>query len=287
MKKKILIILFLMFLFIGVRNIKAAVVCKYGEFEIDFVGYTATGGSLRPEMLEWKIQKNGAYVDAFDIDFSPNFSSSQAENLIKNNDISICAKRVYIYEIDYDTYFSYEVDYSQKKYDDCKEYIVDLTDSYCTDCQTYPDLSKTEYTNYTKTTNKICGDGVRIPAFIPSIVSKLYTLIQILVPVVLVILGTIDLLKGITAGKEDEIRKAQQTFFKRVIAAILVFFVLTAVKFTLSLVTKKSKNLLDCVNCVIKDKCEIEYIEYEKMPEETTIHQSEGGHRHSGTGGHF
>ena len=62
-------------------------------------------------------------------------------------------------------------------------------------------------------------------------------------------------MKGVIAQKEDEIKKAQQTFFKRLIAAVLVFFVFTAVKIVIGLATKDSKNILECAKCFIRNDC--------------------------------
>lgn len=53
--------------------------------------------------------------------------------------------------------------------------------------------------------------------------------IQYLVPVILVLWGSMDLFKAITQGKEDEIKKKQSTLIKRAIAAVLVFILPWAV----------------------------------------------------------
>jgi len=45
------------------------------------------------------------------------------------------------------------------------------------------------------------------------------------VPVLLILLGIIDFGKAVVASKEDEMRKAQSTFIKRIIAAVAIFFV--------------------------------------------------------------
>ena len=86
-----------------------------------------------------------------------------------------------------------------------------------------------------------------IDAKIPNTVSIIILLIQIAVPIVLVIFGMIDLFKGITAGKEDEIKKAQQMFIKRLISAALVFFVVAIVKTVIGLAAGDDKeDILSC-----------------------------------------
>ena len=54
--------------------------------------------------------------------------------------------------------------------------------------------------------------------------------IQIVVPVVLVVMGMITLVKAVTSSKEDEIKKAQMSFVKKLIAAALVLFIFVIVK---------------------------------------------------------
>ena len=75
-----------------------------------------------------------------------------------------------------------------------------------------------------------CPDKLDIDEKIPNTISLIVKIIFIAVPILLVILGSMDLLKGVMAQKEDEIKKGQQTFIKRLIAGVLVFFVYAVVK---------------------------------------------------------
>jgi len=50
-------------------------------------------------------------------------------------------------------------------------------------------------------------------------------LIQIIIPIILIVMGMLDLGKAVMAGKEDDIKKAQGMLMKRVIAGVAVFFV--------------------------------------------------------------
>ena len=49
--------------------------------------------------------------------------------------------------------------------------------------------------------------------------------VRIIVPILIILFGTLDLAKCVMAGREDEIRKAQSTFIRRLIAGVAVFFV--------------------------------------------------------------
>jgi len=95
------------------------------------------------------------------------------------------------------------------------------------------------------------GKSLDIDAKIANTVHIIVLVIQIVVPVVLVVFGMIDLLKAVIAGKDDEIKKSQMTFVKRLIAAAIVFFVFVIVKLLISFVADDSKNMMNCVNCFI------------------------------------
>lgn len=114
------------------------------------------------------------------------------------------------------------------------------------------------YNNYSPATVS-CGDGLltSIPNVIPKVVSIAYTIIQIVVPVILVVMGTLDLFKGITAQKEDEMKKGQQMFVKRLISAALIFFVFVIVKVIISFVADgNSAAIMECAECFINNNCD-------------------------------
>ena len=71
---------------------------------------------------------------------------------------------------------------------------------------------------------------------------------------ILVIFGMIDLAKAVMGQKEDEIKKGQQTFIKRCIAAAIVFFVIVVVKMVVSFLADGTGagTIYDCVNCFIE-----------------------------------
>lgn len=70
-----------------------------------------------------------------------------------------------------------------------------------------------------------------VPETLANIMHYIYLGIQVVVPVLLIIFGMIELGKAISAQKEDEIKKAQSSFLKKLILAVLVFLVLTITQF--------------------------------------------------------
>lgn len=72
------------------------------------------------------------------------------------------------------------------------------------------------------------------------------TAIKIAIPIILILLGMLDMGKAVTAGKDDEIKKQLVQFLKRAIAAILVFFIPSIVGLIMQIV---NDNLTDADAC--------------------------------------
>ena len=77
--------------------------------------------------------------------------------------------------------------------------------------------------------------GFTVPGRLAYVVSLVIMVIQYAVPLLLIIWGMLDLGKAVIASKEDEIKKGQQTFIKRIIAAVIVFFVVAITKLVVNL----------------------------------------------------
>lgn len=103
-----------------------------------------------------------------------------------------------------------------------------------------------------------CGNIGTFHRKIPEITSWIITVAQVVVPVMLVIFGIIDFVRAISNQKEDEIKKGQQMFIKRIITAVLIFFIVVIVKLLVSAFSSgkaESASLIDCIDCFISNKC--------------------------------
>lgn len=79
-------------------------------------------------------------------------------------------------------------------------------------------------------------DACKGLAPIVSFVKKgLFPLIQIGIPIILIIMGSIDLGKAVLSSDDKAIKAAQGALVKRCIAAVAVFFVVTIVNLIFSL----------------------------------------------------
>jgi len=141
---------------------------------------------------------------------------------------------------------------------DC-EFVSTCTSSSSISCEIYAD----SYCDLGVQIKKVsCGTGegkvTGIPKKIPGLTSLAVNIIQIAVPIILVIMGSIDLFKGITAGKEDEMKKGQQIFIKRLVLGAIIFFVVVIVKFLISIVADTNvSNIVDCIDCFVSNDCEV------------------------------
>lgn len=64
----------------------------------------------------------------------------------------------------------------------------------------------------------------------------IFPLVQIIIPIGLIIFGTIDLGKAVIASDEKEVKAAQSRLLKRFIYAALIFFVVTLVSALMSII---------------------------------------------------
>ena len=106
---------------------------------------------------------------------------------------------------------------------------------------------------------KFCSDvfGTEVISPVDTIIHYVYLGIQVVIPILLIIFGMIELGKAITAQKEDEIKKAQSGFLKKLVLAILVFLVFAIVQFVFGFAAGSTKDgesgtVWSCINDLIK-----------------------------------
>ena len=112
---------------------------------------------------------------------------------------------------------------------------------------------------------KQCGGSgtvliTNIPSIVPRITSTLYNTVMVLVPVILIIMGTVDLVKGIMSQKEDEMKKGREAFVKRIVGSVIIFLIVLIVKLFVGAISRDSQNrarIVDCIDCFISNDCDI------------------------------
>lgn len=77
-------------------------------------------------------------------------------------------------------------------------------------------------------------DCSKMPNTVP-IIQEILGLIKIIVPILIILLGSIDFVKAMVAKDDDKMKKAQTDFFIRLIIGIVIFFVPMILRFILDI----------------------------------------------------
>ncbi len=81
--------------------------------------------------------------------------------------------------------------------------------------------------------------------------------LKILVPIALIVFGSIDFGKAVIASKDDEIKKSAKALIMRVIAGVIIFFVPTILSFVVSIFDKDNiynGTFTNCTQCMLDPK---------------------------------
>ena len=107
--------------------------------------------------------------------------------------------------------------------------------------------------------------SIDIDPIVPGTIRAFVTILKIVVPIVLVILGMLDMAKAVMANEEKEMKEAQKRLIKRVIYAIVIFFVVALVQFVFGQLAKADNgggnvnkgDTAACISCFISiaDSC--------------------------------
>ncbi len=95
---------------------------------------------------------------------------------------------------------------------------------------------------------KACGC---IPAEVADITSKVYFILRLIGPIVLLIIGGFEMAKAIAAQDESAIEKAKKKLVNKFIAAAAIFLVLTIIKLAVSLVADDISGVYKCIDILL------------------------------------
>ena len=102
-------------------------------------------------------------------------------------------------------------------------------------------------------TADFCATTAKIWAFVGSIVN----ILQIGIPIIIVLLATIDLGKAVMAGEDKKIKEAQKMLLMRLIYGVAIFFVVVIVKVVFGLIGEQvdSGDANICFRCATGGNC--------------------------------
>ena len=106
-------------------------------------------------------------------------------------------------------------------------------------------------------------NGITFDSIIPNLVTQVVKVIQFGMPIVLIILGMVDLGKAVMSNDEKEMKAAQGKLIKRVIYAVAIFLIVAIVKLVFGLLTNANNDktnkvgYVDCIDCFVNynSKC--------------------------------
>ena len=120
-----------------------------------------------------------------------------------------------------------------------------------------------------------CASTATIWRFIGEIIY----IIRIVIPIIIILLGTLDLGKAVMSGEEKTVKESQKNFIKRLIYGVAIFFIFVIVQVIFGLLgveTDKGDTKV-CWDCATKphNKSCISYVKEQEKEEEESFDQNE------------
>ena len=106
-----------------------------------------------------------------------------------------------------------------------------------------------------------CGKGNSdahdIPVIIPRLTSYGVTLLKTATPIILIIMSMFQMIKAITSQNEDEMKKARSALVKKLLAAAMIFFIVSIVQFIIKQVADDDEvgSANQCLSCFVNNDC--------------------------------
>ncbi len=163
---------------------------------------------------------------------------------------------------DYNEFFKNADHYNDDIYEficgDDKKNIEYLCDENCE----YPNnrnIKCDEITDIIKGSTKIpslCKQTGVLSAF--RFIGYLLMVVKIAVPIILIIMGSLDFSKAIMNSSQDAVKKATNMFATRIITGVAIFLLPTVINFVFNLLPESENNFKKCNTCLFKpNKCNI------------------------------
>jgi len=99
-----------------------------------------------------------------------------------------------------------------------------------------------------------CTDSMKLMKFFNTVL----TIFKIVIPVLLIIFGMIDLGKAVVSSDEKAIKSSTSSLIKKLVAALVIFFLPTIVSAVINLATGDDETKYgstSCIKCVVDGKC--------------------------------
>lgn len=106
-----------------------------------------------------------------------------------------------------------------------------------------------------------CTD-INIDPIVPGTVRLFVNILKIAIPIILIVFGILDLAKAVMANDDKEMKEAQKKLIRRIVYAVVVFFVVALVQFVFGKLADADNDtgtninrssVSDCIACFISD----------------------------------
>lgn len=278
MKKVLTIISILMISLVGIDNVKAEPMPGF-----EYTKYTTTSSCIGGGFI-WENGKCNLGCSSFGDDEcnehsvycywdnnSCKYQTPSNLGCTQYNNESDCNEQKYS---DYSYCYWSSTSNECKTVSTCSNHTLEnkcITDS---NCFWNSDINAcTEKTSYTKPDSSqnsgyqtvTCGYDVQLPAALPVLVYNLINIVKVIVPIILIILGMLDLGKAMASQDEKSMNDSKKKIIRRAISGMIIFFVPTIVQFIFGMIgTDTTNELISCVDCFINKNCDKMYLTVEK-----------------------
>lgn len=100
--------------------------------------------------------------------------------------------------------------------------------------------------------------SIDIDPIVPAFIRLIINMIKIIVPIILIVFGIIEMLKAATANDDKVMKEAQGKLIKRIVYAVLIFFIVAIVQLVFSTLGKAgsdeaANDIPACISCFTSD----------------------------------
>ena len=107
--------------------------------------------------------------------------------------------------------------------------------------------------------------SIEIEPIVPAFTHLIVSMVKVIIPIILIAFGMIDLAKAVMSNDDKVMKEAQTKLIKRIIYAVIIFFVVAIVQFVFSTLAQAGSDANDqttvdgndisgCINCFINNK---------------------------------
>lgn len=242
--------------FIYINNVNATATCVYE------VLYNYTGSPETRAKVSCNASDNGVTCTSNNLSVDKS-GVALTSNYFKKNNVYTCPSRIYVY-INDDTNNIEKISNvmgSEAGWDKLNIVKNESRDDSGSGEGTTTPVTPSEPTNPSTPSTSDPDDKFAAENFCKGTVQGVFTtlgwvffVVKIVIPILLIVFGSIDLGKAVISSKDDEIKKSVKTLVVRTIAGIIIFFVPTILGLFVKLIDNSdvyNGTFWDCTKCML------------------------------------